>query len=120
MDKRKEYKWFKIAETIEELAFSSAGFVEVEVNDKKICIARYKDLVFACTAGCPHAGGRLAEGYIDATGNITCPLHRYKFNLQNGRNVSGEGYFLKTFPIEVTNEGVFVGFKENNLLNWLK
>jgi hypothetical protein len=31
--------------------------------------------------------------------------------------VSGEGYFLKTFPLEIRNEGVFVGFEENNVFN---
>jgi len=74
--------------------------------------------LMACAQKCPHAGGMMAEGHLDALGNIVCPLHRYKFNLQNGRNVSGEGYFLKTFRVEIRKEGVFVGFEENKLFNW--
>lgn len=120
MEKNKEYKWFKVSETIEDLQFPASGFIELEVNEKKVCIVIYKDRLFACSATCPHAGGRLADGYMDVMGNIICPLHRYKFSLENGRNTSGEGYFLKTFPIERRNEGVFIGFKANNLLNWLK
>ena len=116
----KDYKWFKIAETVEELQFPATGLIELEVNEKKLCLSFYKDQVFACIARCPHAGGALTEGYLDVMGNITCPLHRYKFGPQNGRNVSGEGYFLKIFPVEMRNEGIFVGFKENSLLNWLK
>ena len=46
---------------------------------------------------------------MDALGNIVCPLHRYKFSIKNGRNTSGEGYFLKTFAIEVREDGIFVG-----------
>jgi 3-phenylpropionate/trans-cinnamate dioxygenase ferredoxin subunit len=53
----------------------------------------------------------MADGYIDAKGNAVCPLHHYKFSLQSGRNVSGEGYLMKTFPIEIRNDGVWIGMK---------
>ena len=116
----KKMVWHKLADSVAELSLSTEGFAEAEVNNKKICIRLYKDELFACAAKCPHAGGRLAGGYIDALGNIVCPVHRYKFNLQNGRNSSGEGYYLQTYPLEVRTEGVFVGFEEKNLFSWLK
>jgi len=118
--KEKKYQWHKIADSMEELNFSSNSMTEITVAGKTICIALHNDNVQACTQKCPHAGGKIADGFLDALGNVVCPLHRYKFSLQNGRNVSGEGYFLKTFPIEIRKEGVFVGFEENNLFNWLK
>ena len=120
MEHIKKYNWHKVAENKDEINFSVNGIAEIMVGNKRICIALNKDKVLACTQKCPHAGGKLSDGYIDATGNIVCPLHRYKFSLQNGRNISGEGYFLKIFPVEIRNEGVFVGFETNNLLNWLK
>ncbi|MEO7768616.1 MAG: Rieske 2Fe-2S domain-containing protein [Ferruginibacter sp.] len=116
--KEKSYKWHKIADNIEEISFSSNAMVEIEVAGKSVCIARKNDLLFACAHKCPHAGGILADGYLDATGGIVCPLHRYKFDLKNGRNTSGEGYFLKTFPIEIRKEGVFICLEENKLFNW--
>lgn len=120
MEKKKEYKWYKISGSVEELRFSLEGLLEIEVNGKMLCLNTHNDQLFACTARCPHAGGRLAEGFLDAKGDIVCPLHRYKFSTKNGRNTSGEGYFLKTFPVEIRNEGVFVGFEDNSLFNWLK
>ncbi len=81
-----------------------------EVEGKKITLAKIDDKLFACAYKCPHASGILAEGYVDALGNITCPIHRYKFSLQNGRNVSGEGYYLKTYLIEERDTGLFIGF----------
>jgi len=120
MDANKKYNWHKIADNITELSFSENGLTMLEVNNKTICLALNKGQLFACSSKCPHAGGTMADGYIDAVGNIVCPVHRYKFSLQNGRNSSGEGYYLKTFPIEIRNEGVFVGFPENNLFGWLK
>ncbi len=120
MKHTKKYKWHKVAENIGEINFSDNGLTEIKVADKIICIAFRNNSLTACTQKCPHAGGILSDGFIDAAENIVCPLHRYKFSLQNGRNTSGEGYFLKTFPVEIRNEGVFIGFEENNLFNWLK
>lgn len=100
--------WFKIAESLAEINFSVNGLAEVEVNEKKLCIGIHNNQIFACTQKCPHAGGILANGYLDAIGNLVCPLHRYKFNTKNGRNISGEGFFLKTFRIEEREDGIYI------------
>ena len=52
----------------------------IEAGGKKMCLAKYNDQLFACAAKCPHAGGVMEEGWVDAVGNIVCPLHRYKFS----------------------------------------
>lgn len=100
--------WYKIAENVSELKFSADGLTEIKIGDRTVCITHHNNELFACTQKCPHAGGALANGYIDAVGNIVCPVHRYKFSLKNGRNVSGEGYFLKLFIIEERTDGVFI------------
>jgi 3-phenylpropionate/trans-cinnamate dioxygenase ferredoxin subunit len=110
-----DQNWHKIAESVEEIGLWSNNLTELEVNGKKICVGMVRDRFFACTQKCPHAGGTLAEGHIDAMGNIVCPLHRYKFDLKTGRNISGEGYFLKTFPVEVRHDGVFVRLDKSSL-----
>ena len=117
--KEKKYKWHKIAETPSELPFAPNNLLEMEVAGKRICLARGLTL-HACAAKCPHAGGTMAEGFLNDTGIITCPLHRYKFSLENGRNTSGEGYYLKTYPVKVEAGGVFVGIEEGGFLSWLK
>ena len=91
----KNYNWYKIANTVADIPFSPEGLAEIAVNGKQVCVGLFKEKLFACAAKCPHAGGTLAHGYIDGTGNIVCPLHRYKFSPENGRNTTGEGYFLK-------------------------
>ena len=118
--KHKKYIWHKLADNVAEIPFSSNAMASVTVAGKTICVAMQKDQLMACAQKCPHAGGMMSDGHMDALGNIVCPLHRYKFSLLNGRNVSGEGYFIKTFPVEIRKEGVFVGFEENNLFNWQK
>ena len=120
METNKKYQWHKVAEDIGEIKFSANGMGEIAVGNKIICVALHNNKVTACTQKCPHAGGILSDGFIDALGNIVCPLHRYKFSLQTGNNISGEGFFLKIFPVQIRTEGVFIGIEENNLLNWLK
>ena len=115
----KKYKWYKIADSADELHFAPNNLLQLDVAGKTICIAKGKRL-YACTAKCPHAGGIIADGFINDSDIITCPLHRYKFSLENGRNVSGEGYYLKTFPIQTSETGVFIGIEEKGLLSWLK
>ena len=116
----KKYTWHKIAESIQAIEFSAEGIATVELENKKLCIILFKDQLYACNAKCPHAGGILSDGYTDALGNIVCPVHRYKFSLQNGRNSSGEGYFLKTYPVEKREAGVFIGIEVGGLFSWLK
>ncbi len=100
--------WHKIADNISEINFKANGLAEIDINGKTMCIAKHNEQVFACTQKCPHAGATLSEGHIDALGNLVCPLHKYKFSLKNGRNISGEGYFLKTFQIEEKADGVYI------------
>lgn len=112
MMNEKNYQWFKIAENINEISFAENNLLVIEVNNKKITLVKYKNELFACSYLCPHASGILADGYIDAIGNIVCPVHRYKFNARNGKNVTGEGYYLKTYPVKINDEGVFAGMEE--------
>ena len=111
-----DYSWYKISDSIKELSLSKEGLIKIEVDSKQICIAYYKNNLFSFLDKCPHAGGNLSCGYIDSVGNIVCPLHGYKFSLQNGRNITGEGYFLKTFPVEIRSGAVFIGISKNKSL----
>jgi 3-phenylpropionate/trans-cinnamate dioxygenase ferredoxin subunit len=107
----KKIHWFKIAESIDELGWQSNNIAIAEVNNNKISIIRTKDNLFACAHKCPHAGGILAEGFIDEDNNIICPVHSYRFSLINGRNVSGEDYHLKIYKIEKREDGLYIGLK---------
>jgi nitrite reductase/ring-hydroxylating ferredoxin subunit len=116
----KKTRWYKVAESKSLIDWQPNNMAIAEAGGKTVTLVRAGNQVLACAHKCPHASGVLADGFIDATGNIVCPLHRYKFNPVNGRNVTGEGYYLKTYPVEEREAGVFVGFEENSLLNFFK
>lgn len=107
----KKYTWHKVADHINEFVFSENQIAVAELKGKNICIGKFQNEFFAFAYKCPHAGGLLADGHIDATGNVVCPLHRYKYNIQTGRNVSGEGYYLKHWPVETRADGVYIGIE---------
>lgn len=81
---------------------------EISVAGRRICILRRGEQVFACSALCPHSGGRLCDGWLDPNGRIVCPEHKYRFEPGNGYNACGEGYKLKTFPVREEEGRIFV------------
>lgn len=109
----KRYSWIKIAQNINDLIFAENNIAETQIEQKKICIAKTESGLKACSAKCPHAGGDMAQGKLDKKGNIICPVHGCIFNMNNGRDTAGEGYFLKTYPVKEEEEGVFVGIEED-------
>lgn len=115
----KNIKWFKVAGSKKEIIWQQNNLTTAEAGGEKITLAKIGNDIYACAHKCPHAGGILADGFIDATGNIVCPLHRYKFNLVSGRNVSGEGYYLKVFAVEEREAGIFIGIEESHWFNKL-
>ena len=88
---------------------------EFELGGRLLCLGRHNGALYAFAAKCPHASARFTGGYIDARGNVVCPLHRYKFCIRNGRNVTGEGYFLKHWKVEERSDGVYVWMEPQSL-----
>jgi 3-phenylpropionate/trans-cinnamate dioxygenase ferredoxin subunit len=109
-----EMHWVLITDAPASLDWPDNQLLDLEVDGKKITLARFKEGYFAFAQKCPHASGRMAQGYINPLGQVVCPLHRYAFDMKNGRNTTGEGYFLKTYPVELRSEGIFIGFKPNS------
>jgi nitrite reductase/ring-hydroxylating ferredoxin subunit len=105
----KTYNWIRIAEDTGSFEFNKNQIAQIEVSEKKICIVQTKSGLKACSSKCPHAGGDLSLGFLDKRENIICPVHGYHFNLRTGRDTNEEGYFLKIYPLKITENGVFIG-----------
>ncbi len=101
------FSWHKV-EGITTQTLEEHKLTEVGIGEKRIGLLRKADKVYAFTAKCPHQGAPLCEGWLDAQGRIVCPDHKYRFDPANGRNTSGEGYKLFTYPVEIRGEEIFV------------
>lgn len=102
------YTYHKL-ENITASSFAENQLREFAIENKRIGLLKREGTIYAFSAICPHASGNLCEGWVDARGRIVCPVHTYRFDPATGRNVTGEGYKLFTYPVEIRNDEVFVG-----------
>jgi nitrite reductase/ring-hydroxylating ferredoxin subunit len=79
------------------------------LKGKRISLVLHKDNFFAVQDACTHNGESLSKGTINYLGEIICPLHNHRFDLQNGRECSLRSRDLMTFPIKTDESGFFVG-----------
>lgn len=116
-----QIRWVKVFES----ATALENFVPhlrtntIVFDGRKVLIARTSKGFFAMQDRCPHNGASLSMGKcIDEHNSIVCPLHRYHFNLETGRAMSGGADAGRTYPIKITDEGVFLGIKEFSWKFW--
>ena len=62
--------------------------------------------VFATQPDCPHRGGPLADGLLDA-GKVVCPLHDRAYDLRTGQELGAECR-LRTFPVRAAADGTIL------------
>ncbi|HEX2536412.1 MAG TPA: Rieske (2Fe-2S) protein [Chitinophagaceae bacterium] len=99
--------WHRIFDSPDTITFHNE-MAPFQLAGRALLLGRHKGAFYAFNAQCPHASAPFRQGYIDARGNVVCPLHHYKFCIMNGKNISGEGYKLKHYPVEVREDGVYV------------
>ena len=76
----------------------------LRIGHVPVAVFRARDgSVFATQALCPHRGGPLADGIIGG-GQLQCPLHGYKFELDAGKPIGNDCEALKTYQVEVTEQ----------------
>jgi ferredoxin-nitrite reductase len=81
----------------------------LQVDGKSLALFFLEGQVVATDAHCPHAGGPLHEGAIEA-GCVMCPWHGFGFDLATGRCDSDPNLALKTYTTTVERNDVWVEF----------
>jgi nitrite reductase/ring-hydroxylating ferredoxin subunit len=75
----------------------------VRAGDRRLCLVRTGDGVYALDHACPHEGYGLTQGTLD--GNLlTCAWHNWKFRVDDGACVLGEED-VRTHPVAVASDG---------------
>jgi nitrite reductase (NADH) small subunit len=68
---------------------------------------------YATDNECPHRQQMaLARGMIGSQAGepkVACPFHKKTFSLETGKCLSGEGYQIRTYPVMIENECVYIG-----------
>lgn len=78
----------------------------VRIGEREIAIFNLGVRFLAVDNRCPHRGGPLADGIVSGS-NVVCPLHAWKFSLENGAGTStaSHGTCVQTFRTRV-HDGV--------------
>jgi len=108
-----EYRWFKVYDFNSHGREPQAPFTvrTIDLDGKEVVLARNDKGYFAVDSKCPHAGYPLGHGKCLPDGSIMCPYHRYCFDLKTGREVTGQGEYVETYPVREDETGIFIGLK---------
>src|SRR6185436_18441952 len=80
----------------------------VVIGSIRICLVRINENYYAVGDKCSHNGESLSKGKVNYIGEIICPWHGYRFNLQTGRSAENNPD-IPTFPVKVNEDGLFIG-----------
>lgn len=98
-------KWYKVEPT----GNINKPFInKIKLSGKSICLVNFENKFYAVSAKCPHAGADLSEG-LCVRKLIVCPYHRYTYDLETGKGGEGQNDFIETYPVEIKDDGVYVG-----------
>jgi len=79
----------------------AGGSKVVEIKDHTVAIFRVGDDMYAVDNTCPHQGGPLGEGYLEAGGVVSCPWHGWTFDLKTGISPIDADLKIGCYKVEV-------------------
>lgn len=100
-------KWIKVLDDFP----PQKEILRIKIQNKFICLIKHQEKIYAVSSKCPHASADISQGWCDK-GFIVCPVHRYRYNLENGRGANDQGDYLKIYPIEIRDNGIFIGINK--------
>jgi nitrite reductase (NADH) small subunit len=80
---------------------------EIEAAGKIFCVANIGGDISVVDNECPHHGGPLGEGMIEA-GKIVCPWHAWEFDLKTGASTEDSDTKVAVYPVRIDGESVLV------------
>lgn len=70
----------------------------VRTRGEEMAVFKCNGQLYGIQNICPHEGGQLCNGWIDG-GEVVCPLHGYKFNLETGACSTDPKLKIKVFRL---------------------
>lgn len=117
-----EIKWVKLQlpEGLAPSQIENQQLVQAKTDSKKYCISKVESGWYAVQDSCPHAGASLSKGYMVKGQVVVCPLHRIKFDICTGKNVTGEGYGMRSYKVKEEGNDLFIGLPDKNWYQFWK
>ena len=94
--------------------FPENGGVALRYGDTQIALFHFgtRDRWYASQNMCPHKRdmvlSRGLTGDMEGIPKVACPMHKKQFSLESGECLSGDPFKIKTFPVKVEGDEVFI------------
>lgn len=108
------YTWHRVFSSTDEAKEQVAlrKLQRLEVEGRAICFAHTPEGFFAIDDACPHLGQSLSRGTTNYLNEVICPWHSYRYSLNNGRECDYRTRNAVLHPVELRDDGVYVGIKK--------
>lgn len=103
--------WAPVCPAEELAAAGSRKAVDLPSGERCV-VLNVEGRLHALSALCPHRDLTL-EGGLVRDGEITCPWHRARFNIETGQGIRASRWALKTFDVAVVDGTIHVQEKED-------
>ena len=106
-------QWFKVGQVAD---FPADGGLCVQAAQRQIAVFNFerRGEWFATDNQCPHkqqmaiSRGMIGSHGEDCEPKVACPFHKKTFSLLDGRCLSEDDFQLKTYPVKVDQDEVWV------------
>lgn len=115
MTEEKVITWFQACQVTD---VPENGGVCVKYDNKQIALFYFtrRGEWYATQNECPHRNQMaLSRGMIGSYNDepkVACPFHKKTFSLVTGQCLNGDECNLKTYPVKVDNDWVFIGIED--------
>lgn len=97
--------WIKIC-ALQDIPRLGARVVETPVGDVAV-FRTAEDEIFALEDSCPHKAGPLSQGIVHGK-SVTCPLHNWVIELQDGNAVAPDVGCAKSYPVKLDGDDIYL------------
>ncbi len=103
-------KWIKVFKSVDDAnkAIEEGKARRINYKGQLIAIVRNKGEYFAIEDTCPHKGAPLSKGWVNAHGDLLCPLHNYCYNLNTGRELNQLTQDARVYQVKIEEGGLYV------------
>jgi nitrite reductase (NADH) large subunit len=121
-EKLQQPRWVKVASTAN---IPPDGGATIKYGQSQIAIFNFSSRGewYASQNMCPHKKAFvLSRGILgDAAGEpkVACPLHKKTFSLETGQSLQGEEYHVRTFPVKVEGQDIYLELPPTEVLDKL-
>ncbi|MBI3811556.1 MAG: Rieske 2Fe-2S domain-containing protein [Nitrospirae bacterium] len=98
-------QFFEVARTTE---MASGRARVIYLRGIEIALFNVNGDFYAVDNLCPHEGGPLVAGTIGGR-VLTCPWHRWQFDLKTGRSPLNPVVQVQTYPVQIEGERIKIG-----------